>query len=92
MKKYRRKPAVIEAVQWNGHNFDECMDFMGEDCGNKVTYEDYEEQCISCGKITIHKIDRDITASKGDYIVKAVNGEFYPFKSDIFNKMYEEID
>lgn len=92
MKKYRQKPVVIEAVQWNGRNFDECMNFIGEDCSNKVAYEGYEEQCISWGQIIIHKIDRDMTAYKGDYIIKGIDGEFYPCKPDIFNKTYEEIN
>lgn len=91
MKKYRKKPLIIEAIQWNGKNFDECMNFMGETCGNKIAYEEYEEQCISWGEITIHKIDRDMTASKGDYIIKGVDGEFYPCKPDIFEKTYEEV-
>lgn len=27
----------------------------------------------------------------GDYIIKGVNGEFYPCKPDIFEKTYEEV-
>ena len=92
MKKYRKKPVVIEAVQWNGRNFDECMSFIGEDCGNKVAYEDYEERCISLGEITIHTLEGNMTTSKGDYIIKGVDGEFYPCKPDIFTKTYEEIN
>lgn len=92
MKKYRKKPVVIEAVQWTGHNFDECTNFMGETCGNKIAYEDYEEQCIKLGEITIRTLEGDMIASKGDYIIKGVNGEFYPCKPDIFAKTYEEIE
>ena len=93
-KKYRKKPVVIEAVQWNGKNFDDCMIFIEEFCGIKTTYEaykDYEEQCISSGEITIHTLEGDMIASKGDYIIKGVNGEFYPCKPDIFQKTYEEV-
>ena len=28
--------------------------------------------------------------SEGDYIIKGVNGEFYPCKADIFEETYEE--
>jgi hypothetical protein len=31
-------------------------------------------------------------ASKGDYIIKGVKGEFYPCKPDIFELTYEKID
>ena len=30
-------------------------------------------------------------ASVGDYIIKGVNGEFYPCKPDIFEKTYERV-
>ena len=33
-----------------------------------------------------------MTASKGDYIIKGINGEFYPCKPDIFEKTYELIN
>lgn len=83
MKKYRKKPVIVEAVQWKGDNFDECMRFM-----NRFYYE---EQHISSGKIIIHTLEGNMIASKGDYIIKGVNGEFYPCKPDIFKKTYEEI-
>lgn len=91
MKKYRKKPVVVEAVQWNGKNFDECMNFMGEYCGNKVAYEDYEEKCLKSEELTIHTLEGNMITSKGDYIIKGVNGEFYPCKPDIFEKTYEEV-
>lgn len=91
MKKYRKKPVIIEAVQWNGKNFDECMNFMGETCGNKIAYEYYEEQCVGSGEIMIQTLEGNMMASKNDYIIKGVNGEFYPCKPDIFIKTYEEI-
>ncbi len=32
-----------------------------------------------------------MTASKGDYVIKGVQGEFYPCKPDIFEKTYEAV-
>lgn len=32
-----------------------------------------------------------MNASIGDYIIKGVDGEFYPCKPDIFEKTYEEV-
>lgn len=40
---------------------------------------------------TIHTLEGDMTARRGDYIIKGVNGEFYPCKADIFKKTYEEV-
>lgn len=41
--------------------------------------------------LVIHTLEGDIEASIGDYIIKGVNGEFYPCKSNIFAKTYEEV-
>ena len=92
MGKYRKKPVVIEAVQWTGKNYDECMNFMGEDCGHKLAYEDYEERCIETGEILIDTPEGRMTASTNDWIIKGIKGEFYPCKPDIFDKTYEKIE
>ena len=38
--------------------------------------------------LVIHTLEGDHHASPGDYIIKGVNGEFYPCKPDIFAKTY----
>ena len=43
-------------------------------------------------RIYIKTLEGDLHASVGDYIIKGVNGEFYPCKPDIFKQTYEEID
>lgn len=91
IKKYKKKPVVIEAVQWNGENFDECMNFMKETHGCKFTYEEIERQSINSGQLHINTPEGTMTASMGDYIIRGVNGEFYPCKSDIFKQTYEEV-
>lgn len=42
-------------------------------------------------KIEIKTLEGTMTANIGDYIIKGVNGEFYPCKPDIFDKTYEEV-
>ena len=39
--------------------------------------------------LTIPTLEGEMTASDGDYIIKGVQGEFYPCKPDIFEKTYE---
>lgn len=48
----------------------------------------------SCFKktMTIEILEGTMTANVGDYIIKGVNGEFYPCKPDIFEKIYELIE
>ena len=78
-KKYRKKPVIIEAIQWNGKNLSEIDNFMGRIVENKETI------------LVIHTLEGDMEASIGDYIIKGLNGEFYPCKPNIFAKTYEEV-
>lgn len=80
--KFRKKPVIIEAIQWIGINFIEIDNFI------TVYHETYPSQ----GKINIPTLEGIMEASEGDWIIKGINGEFYPCKSDIFEKTYEEID
>lgn len=75
---YRKKPVVIEAVQFTGKNQTEIMRFVGGDIN-----EIYEE-CIF-----INTLEGKMRGDIGDFIIKGVNGEFYPCKPDIFEKTYE---
>lgn len=45
----------------------------------------------SQGIVKIPTLEGTMEASIGDYIIKGVNGEFYPCKPDIFNKTYEKV-
>lgn len=80
MKKYRKKPVVIEAVQWTGEN-DEEMDLFG------VPYCEIDE----LGYMTIETLEGYLAAEAGDYIIKGVKGEYYPCKPDIFEETYEAV-
>ena len=90
--KFRKKPIVIDAVQWNGKNFDEIMNFMQYFHGNKFNYENAEEQAYKTKQLTIQTDEGLMTASLNDWIVKGVKGEFYPCKPDVFELTYEKID
>lgn len=83
--KYRKKPVVIEAVQWNGRNASDILFFAGFDKKNIGDLYDGMP-------IVIHTLEGDMTANIGDYIIKGVNGEFYPCKPDIFEKTYEKVE
>ena len=76
--KYRKKPVVIEAIQWNGKNLTEIDNFAGGSI------------CIKGTSLMIHTLEGDMEASINDYIIKGVDGEFYPCKPDIFSKTYEK--
>lgn len=91
MPQYRKKPIVIEAVQWTGRNFDEICNFMQEFYGHKVAYEDAEELANKTGELYIKTLEGIMTATKGDYIIKGIKGEYYPCKPDVFEATYEDV-
>lgn len=80
--KYRKKPVVIEAVQFTGDNHGAIADFVE---GN------YIAEANGVG-FYIRTLEGTMLASIGDYIIKGVNGEFYPCKPDIFEKTYEKAE
>lgn len=87
--KYRKKPVVVEAMQWTGLNLEEVKDFVGE----ALTY-DILDTAWEVGKgrphvfMKIKTLEGDMEVSEKDFIIKGVNGEFYPCKPDIFQKTY----
>jgi hypothetical protein len=77
---YRKKPVVIEAVQFTGHNDVEVSDFVG---GSGI------DPIASHATWVIHTLEGDMTAQPGDWIIRGVKGELYPCKPDIFEATYE---
>jgi hypothetical protein len=91
MAKYRKKPVVIEAVQWTGDNFKKIQEMLKEADEKRVIMphpnEDKEVQSL-----LIVTLEGEMRADKGDYIIKGVKGEIYPCKPDIFEKTYEPVE
>lgn len=85
--KYRKKPVIIEAIQFedNSDRIIEIYEFMGGDT-IRVNYEDKDNPYLK-----IETLEGIMKVSVGDYIIKGVNGEFYPCKPDIFEKTYERV-
>ncbi len=83
MTKYRKKPLLIEAMQYNGTNATEIMLTFGL---NEICDDIFGD------KLEINTLEGTMTASKGDYIIKGIAGEFYPCKPDIFESSYEKVE
>lgn len=80
MPKFRKKPVVIDAIQWDGNNEIEIAEFMPS---GKFSISD------SGAKLFIDTLEGQMTADTLDWIIKGVKGEFYPCKPDIFAATYE---
>jgi hypothetical protein len=90
--KYQKKPVVIEAIQWDGENTLEVMNFMNAEVVLKNNididkFEDYKEIAKQNG-LRIKTLEGEMKASVGDFIIKGVQSEFYPCKPDIFEQTY----
>ena len=90
IKQYRKKPVVIEAIEWTGKNLKEVIAFTGLHPSMKLTWDEYEKLVDAHG-LKIFTLEGTHFATIGDYIIKGIKGEFYPCKPDIFMATYEEV-
>lgn len=83
IKRYRKRPLEIEAVQIDSNDYDGMCDILSWAGASPVDSLD----CV----MRIPTLEGDMLASPGDYIIKGIRGEFYPCKANIFEATYEEI-
>lgn len=84
MKKYRKKPVVVEAQKYIGSK-QRVRAFVPDGIITWEIENDYEI-------LYIKTLEGNMRVSIGDYIIKGVAGEYYPCKPDIFEKTYQEIE
>lgn len=82
IRKFRKKPVVIEAVEWKGEIDDVIKEFIKD----SHTFTNDRRSLI------ITTLEGEMEALIGDFIIKGVKGELYPCKPDIFWQTYEEIE
>ena len=89
MAKFRKKPVVIEAIQWDKtqETWAKIKALEGEvkDPSNRIIWH------TAHGFLNIPTLEGNHTAGVGDWIIKGVKGEFYPCKPDIFEQTYEPV-
>lgn len=86
MPKFRKKPVVIEAVQWNGNNRSDITAFCSI---AKWEQTPFEGERSEPPVLVIPTLEGDHRAVPGDWIIRGVKGEFYPCKPDIFEQTYD---
>lgn len=83
--KFRKKPVIVEAMQFTGNNCIEILHFM---------------KCPDANNPELHTTDHPIlntlegrmVADPGDWVIRGVEGEYYPCKPDIFEATYEKVE
>ena len=78
--KYRRKPVVIDAIQWTGNNYPEVFEFT---VGNAWPTHSHSDT------LAVSAMGCEMIAEKGSYIIRDKNGSYYPCQEDDFTKIYE---
>jgi hypothetical protein len=81
MPKFRKKPVVIEAVQWSG----DVLPIFNAFPEGPFTLAFFNGRPV----LHIHTLEGTMSASVDDWIICGVKGEFYPCKPDIFHATYE---
>jgi len=100
--KFRKKPVVIEAVQWwppGDSRHDPTM--LSDRKGNAVDPPDYRQpgdlyqfstiKGMGDDIFMLKTLEGDMRVSPGDWIITGVAGEKYPCKPDIFEQTYEAV-
>jgi hypothetical protein len=86
MAKFRKKPVVIDATNFRGTNIDGEKEAIQLFFGlHNFIWDTYNNNLI------IPTLEDEMIASPGDWIIKGVNGEYYPCKPDIFVKTYDQV-
>lgn len=87
--KFQKKPVIIDAYQWDGSRG--CAEDISALFPKLVTnsfeyYMNLDDKHPNSW--TIYTLEGLITAKPNDWIIKGVQGEFYPCKPDIFEQTY----
>ncbi len=93
MPKFRKRPVVVEAVQWDGQ-WPAIRDWLIALGGGGLAFPIGSVPPIHIvdGGLVVETLEGTMTASLGDWVIKGVAGEFYPCKPEIFDATYEPVE
>jgi hypothetical protein len=78
--RWRKKPVVIEAFRYDGTAL--CRELLYSWSRGLVDFD---------GDVFVHTLEGRMVASRGDWVIRGVHGEFYPCKPEIFEATYEPV-
>lgn len=90
MTAYRKKPVVVEAIQFV-HGVSTKREML-EFCPDaNIGTVNGELDTTDLRWFVIPTLEGNMNVSDFDYIIRGVQGEFYPCKPDIFAETYEAV-
>jgi hypothetical protein len=87
MPKFRKKPVVIDAVQWQPDPKFGRFTSRGYEC-SRIGYDQHGVEYTVCD-VGLQTLEGFMHIKPGDWIITGIKGERYPCKPDIFEKTYE---
>lgn len=95
MPKFRKKPVIIEARQWDGtrssvEDISRWVNDFSHEAEPIMSYIFTDEKDVQ--DVLIWTLEGDHKVSPHDWIIKGVKNEFYPCKPDIFEQTYEPVE
>ena len=90
MSEYKKKPVLIEAIQWTGRNIEKLKEFCPFLEVRQVAIfkkkDDFDGYIL-----TIPTLEGEMTVKPNDFIIRGVAGEFYTCDEEIFYATYEPL-
>lgn len=83
MPKFRKKPVVIDAIQFTGQNHEEIFDFVGRESIGGMN---------AAGQFNVLTLEGFKPVGSGYWVIRGVAGEYYPCEPAIFHKTYELVE
>jgi len=89
--KFRKKPVIVDAIQFTGDNVLDvanfCQELLPEDPAMRSLF--YFQDA---NRFVINTLEGDMEVMPGAWVIKGIKGEFYPCKPDIFEQTYEPVE
>lgn len=82
--RYRKRPIEIDAIRWTGENIKDVADFTD---GHRDVVHDGDSHSL-----LVSTPEGRMRCMAGDWLIRGVEGEYYPCRDSIFQATYEDVD
>lgn len=90
--KYRKKPQVVEALRWTGDNLEEIREFVGVERFDPTILRERHAFCQDHLWLWNSKELSHFFIPVGHWVIKGVEGEYFPCAPDVFKDTYDPVD
>lgn len=91
-RRFRKRPIVVEAIQWTRESHEDVRAFLGTDYGGLTGEADPDNRTRRVYRLSIRTPEGWVLADDGDWIIRGVAGEHYACKPAIFDATFEALE